>query len=101
MSISVVLKSTRLLVLVTTMVLPFMLSFSGLAQEERAAEKAAVQKAKEETPAKQQPSPQPSTTDPTKKPDDEKKPEDENKPKDPMSPPTFNGLKLRAIGPAF
>src|SRR6267142_1387147 len=101
MPISVVLKSTRLLVLVTIMVMPFMFSFSGQAQEERAAEKAAIQKAKEETPAKQQPSPQTSPLDPAKKPEDDKKPEDESKPKDPMSPPTFNGLKLRSIGPAF
>src|SRR5438105_93064 len=40
------------------------------------------------------------------KPDEAKKPEqpqaeDENRPTDPMSSPTFNGLKLRSIGPAF
>ena len=36
----------------------------------------------------------------TKKPDEEK-PDDENKPRDPMSTATFNGLRLRSIGPAF
>jgi photosystem II stability/assembly factor-like uncharacterized protein len=31
----------------------------------------------------------------------EEKPDDENKPHDPMSTVTFNGLRLRSIGPAF
>jgi photosystem II stability/assembly factor-like uncharacterized protein len=31
----------------------------------------------------------------------EEKPDDENKPRDPMSTATFNGLRLRSIGPAF
>ena len=101
MSICSTLKSTPLFLTIFLFALLVVFALPGLAQEERAAEKAAIQKAKEETPAKQQPSPQTGTPDQTRKPEDEKKPEDENKPKDPMSPPTFNGLKLRAIGPAF
>lgn len=56
---------------------------------------------------KQQPPPEPTKTDATKKAEgedkkpDEQKPEDENKPRDPMSTATFNGLRLRLIGPAF
>src|SRR3984893_9185406 len=101
MSICSTLKSTPLFLAISLFAMLIIFPLPGLAQEERAAEKAAVQKAKEETPAKQQPSPQTGTPDPTKKPEDDKKPEDENKPKDPMSSPTFSGLHLRAIGPAF
>jgi len=104
MSICVVLKSTRLFLLVGIIAFPFIYSFSGLAQEERAVEKTAIQKAKEEA-AKQQPSPQPSQQtggqETNTKSEDEKKSEDENKPKDPMSSPTFSGLKFRSLGPAF
>jgi photosystem II stability/assembly factor-like uncharacterized protein len=88
--------------------LPFLLPFCvlailvtlrpvALAQEEKAAEKAAVQKAKQEAAAKEQASPKP---DEPKK-SDEEKPADDAKPGDPMSSGTFNGLKLRSIGPAF
>ncbi|HEV2835064.1 MAG TPA: hypothetical protein VGW58_07095, partial [Pyrinomonadaceae bacterium] len=46
-----------------------------------------------------QPSPSPQ---PSKEPgSDEPKPEGDNAPRDPMSSPTFNGLRLRSIGPAF
>jgi photosystem II stability/assembly factor-like uncharacterized protein len=69
----------------------------AMAQEEKAAEKAAVQKARQEAAAKEQASPKP---DEPKKPDEEK-PAEEGKPADPMSTGTFNGLKLRSIGPAF
>ena len=104
MSICVVLKSTRLFLLVGIIAFPFIYSFSGLAQEERAVEKTAIQKAKEEA-AKQQPSPQQSQQtggqETSTKSEDEKKSEDENKPKDPMSSPTFSGLKFRSLGPAF
>jgi len=104
MSICVVLKSTRLFMLVGIIAFPFIYSFSGLAQEERAVEKTAIQKAKEEA-AKQQPSPQQSQQtggqETSTKSEDEKKSEDENKPKDPMSSPTFSGLKFRSLGPAF
>ncbi|HXD30233.1 MAG TPA: hypothetical protein VN643_03905 [Pyrinomonadaceae bacterium] len=64
------------------------------AQEEKAAEKAAVQKARQEAAAKEQASPSPAKTDEPKKPEEEK-------PADPMSTGTFNGLRLRSIGPAF
>ena len=46
----------------------------------------------------QQPSPEPS---PEAKTPGEEKPDEENKPRDPMSTVTFNGLRLRSIGPAF
>ncbi len=68
-----------------------------LGQEEKAAEKAAVQKARQEATAKEQASPKPEEP----KKSDEEKPADEGKPADPMSSGTFNGLKLRSIGPAF
>ncbi|HEV7397445.1 MAG TPA: hypothetical protein VGN86_13110, partial [Pyrinomonadaceae bacterium] len=66
-------------------------------QEEKAAEKAAVQKARQEAAAKEQASPKPD--EPKKA--DEDKPAEEAKPSDPMSTGTFNGLRLRSIGPAF
>ncbi|HKP35977.1 MAG TPA: hypothetical protein VJT71_03895 [Pyrinomonadaceae bacterium] len=47
------------------------------------------------------PSPSPSPQ-PSKEPgSDEPKPEGDSAPRDPMSSPTFNGLRLRSIGPAF
>jgi photosystem II stability/assembly factor-like uncharacterized protein len=69
------------------------------AQEERNLEKAAVEKARQEAAAKQQAAPEPVKTE-AKKPDDEKA-DEEKKPADPMSSSTFNGLKLRSLGPAF
>src|SRR5207249_1887460 len=42
----------------------------------------------------------PETAKSTEQKKDEKKLEEE-KPKDPLSAPTFNGLKMRSIGPAF
>ncbi len=105
MSTRVVLKSACLLLLLLLFALIIMPPLSGFAQEEKAKEKTGTQRTKDETPAKQQPSPQPSQSSAAqetgKKPEDEKKPEEENKPRDPMSAPTFNGLKLRSIGPAF
>jgi photosystem II stability/assembly factor-like uncharacterized protein len=50
--------------------------------------------------AQQQPTPDPQKSPEAKKPDEEK-PADENRPSDPMSTATFNGLRLRSIGPAF
>ena len=47
------------------------------------------------------PSPTPSPSPEPTKATEEKKPEEEKKPADPMSSPTFNGLRLRVIGPAF
>jgi photosystem II stability/assembly factor-like uncharacterized protein len=69
------------------------------AQEERVLEKSTVDKAKQDAAAKQQASPEPAKTDEKKA--EEEKADDEKKPADPMSAPTFNGLKLRGIGPAF
>ena len=65
-------------------------------------------KSRKNPPAKQQSPPEPVKPDAdkkteqgdTKKPDEEK-PDDENKPRDAMSTATFNGLRLRSIGPAF
>src|SRR5713226_5782878 len=42
-----------------------------------------------------------SAQDEPKPPQDEQKKDQQQKPADPMSPPTFAGLKLRSIGPAF
>jgi len=60
------------------------------------------QKPKAEDSAKQQPSPspEPAKADPGRRPE-QTGVEDENRPRDPMSTPTFNGLRLRLIGPAF
>src|SRR5712692_9796092 len=69
---------------------------SGFAQ----AEKAPPQKPPPGSAAQQQPSPEPAKPAEGKKPDEEK-PEDESRPRDPLSAPTFNGLRLRSIGPAF
>src|SRR5258705_12561655 len=77
---------------------------SAFAQEERALEKSTVEKARQEAAAKQQASPEPVKMDEKKSEEekgDEEKGDEEKKPTDPMSSPTFNGLKLRAIGPAF
>ncbi|MEP6569878.1 MAG: glycosyl hydrolase [Acidobacteriota bacterium] len=82
------------LLVVLTLPLP------AFAQEERAAEKAAAEKVRQEAAAKQQASPEIAKQDEAKKPEDEKA-EDDKKPADPMSAGTFNGLKLRSIGPAF
>jgi photosystem II stability/assembly factor-like uncharacterized protein len=86
-------KQTCLLLISCLILLPL----TTFAQEERVLEKSTVEKARQEAAAKQQASPQPAKT-------DEKKAEEEkadDKPADPMSSPTFNGLKLRGIGPAF
>src|SRR5882672_6500781 len=93
-------RRTRLFVRLALVALLLLSPLPALAQEERAAERAAIEKARREAAAKQQASPEPAKTDDLKKSEDEKA-EEEKKPKDPMSSPTFNGLKLRAIGPAF
>src|SRR5262245_45713494 len=87
-----VLASILLLVPASFVPSGFSLTF---AQEEKAAERAATQRARQEASPSPSPSPEASRT------TDEKKPEDEKKPADPMSPPTFKGLRLRLIGPAF
>ena len=80
---------------------------TAFAQEERRAEREAAQKARAEAAAKQQASPEtPEAAKPQGSPEaagakDEKKEGDDDKPKDPMATATFNGLRLRSIGPAF
>jgi photosystem II stability/assembly factor-like uncharacterized protein len=54
----------------------------------------------EDRPVQQQPSPVPAKPEPTRSPG-QPGAEDENRPRDPLSSPTFNGLRLRSIGPAF
>src|SRR6266851_4604655 len=76
-------------------------AISGFAQTEEAAS----QKSQTTTAAQQQPSPEAAKPNEAKKPEgqgsDEPRPEGEAGPRDPMSTPTFNGLRLRSIGPAF
>jgi Sortilin, neurotensin receptor 3, len=93
-------KSTRLFS-ASLFVALFMLPPAAFAQGDKASDRAASQKAKQEAAAKQQPSPDAAKQGELKAGEEEKKPEDESKPKDPMSSPTFNGLKFRSIGPAF
>jgi photosystem II stability/assembly factor-like uncharacterized protein len=90
-------RSSSLVVLLALLSLA---ALPTLAQEERATEKAAVEKARQEAAAKPQASPEAAKQDEAKKAEDEKA-EDDKKPADPMSSGTFNGLKLRSIGPAF
>jgi len=71
-------------------------SISAGAQEQKAPEK--PKQKTQQKPETTQPTPEAAKS--TEQKQDEKKPEEE-KPKDPMSAPTFNGLKLRSIGPAF
>jgi photosystem II stability/assembly factor-like uncharacterized protein len=87
-----ILPSTRLITLVLIVLL---LPLSVFAQTEQAA-----QKPRPEDPARQQPSPEPAKPEPTKRPE-QTGAEDENRPRDPMSSQTFNGLRLRSLGPAF
>jgi photosystem II stability/assembly factor-like uncharacterized protein len=70
----------------------------ALGQEEKAAEKQQIEKAKEDA-AKQQPSP---TASPAASPSPEgARGQQPQRPADPMSAPTFMGLRLRLVGPAF
>lgn len=61
----------------------------------------APQKTNQQAPAKPRVSASPSPQESPGKPDDDKKTEEPQRPRDPMSTPTFNGLRLRSIGPAF
>lgn len=97
---SLALRRYRLFVHLALASLLILLPISAFAQEERAAEKAAAQKARQEASAKQQASPETAKAEETRKAEDEKS-DEEKRPADPMSSPTFNGLKLRSIGPAF
>jgi photosystem II stability/assembly factor-like uncharacterized protein len=94
-------QSARLFSPLFLIALLIALPLAAFAQQERAPEKPAAQQPKQEAAPKQQPSPETAKPDETKKQEEEQKPEDDNKPKDPMSSPTFNGLRLRSIGPAF
>ncbi len=93
-------RYAALFINVAVMAFLILLPLSASAQEERAAEKTAREKARQEAAAKQQASPEPAKSADEKKSEDEKG-DEEKKPADPMSSPTFNGLKLRSIGPAF
>ncbi len=74
------------------------------AQEEKRAEKEAVEKQKQEDAKKPEaaatPQEGPKNPQEAKRPEEAKKPEEPKKP-EPMSAPTFAGLRLRSIGPAF
>jgi photosystem II stability/assembly factor-like uncharacterized protein len=94
------LKSSRLFLSLALIALLIVSALAAFAQKEKPAEKPATQQPKQEAPAQQQPSPETAKPGETKKAEEEK-PDEEKKPTDPMSSPTFNGLKLRSIGPAF
>jgi hypothetical protein len=72
----------------------FLLPPNIQAQEEKAAEKAAAEKTKQDE-AKQ------TVADKTQPDADKPKPDASPKPFDPMSSPTFAGLRMRLVGPAF
>lgn len=93
-------KLNRVLVSLLLVAALATLPIVSLAQGRPAAEEQTAARTDQDPPAKQQPSPEPSKQPEAKKPDEEK-PEGENAPRDPMSSPTFNGLRLRSIGPAF
>ena len=93
------LRPNRFFISLSQVALLVMLPISTFAQAEKT-ENAQPQKATQGSSAEQQPSPEVQKPAEGKKPDEEK-PEDESKPRDPMSTPTFNGLRLRSIGPAF
>jgi photosystem II stability/assembly factor-like uncharacterized protein len=92
-------RQARLVVHFVLVSLLIILPAAAFAQEERALERSTIEKARQEAAAKQQASPAPVKSDEKKS--EEEKGDEEKKPADPMSSPTFNGLKLRAIGPAF
>jgi len=75
-------------------------TFVVVAQEARRAERDA-RPAAQNPRSSPQSSPQATTQQTPKPPDEAKKPEEEARPRDPLSTPTFNGLRLRSIGPAF
>jgi photosystem II stability/assembly factor-like uncharacterized protein len=92
-------RQARRVVYFVLVSLLILLPAAAFAQEERNLEKSTVEKARQDAAAKQQASPEPVKADEKKS--EEEKADEEKKPADPMSSPTFNGLKLRAIGPAF
>lgn len=93
------LKSSRFTFAIMIALL-MMAPLSAVAQGVKTADRAAPQKARPEATASPQPAPLAATQDETKKAAEEKA-TDEKKPADPMSTATFNGLRLRSIGPAF
>ncbi len=84
------------LAFLSTLVIPL----PGVAQDPKPVDREAAQKPVRPQ-ASPQASPSPSTQEATRKPKVEKKLEETPSPRDPMSTPTFNGLRLRSIGPAF
>ncbi|MDQ1523994.1 MAG: hypothetical protein QOE47_1918 [Pyrinomonadaceae bacterium] len=87
-------KSFSLALRVVCLVALFIATPAALrAQEEKQTEKETVEKAKQDE-AKRAEAEKP-------KPDDAKKAEEAKKPADPLSAPTFAGLRMRLIGPAF
>src|SRR5205807_2378892 len=96
-------KSNRVIVSYLFFTFLLMLPNPGFGQARPSGEKPAAAKTDQDPPARQQPSPEPSKS-PEARPQgsEEQRPEGESgAPRDPMSPPTFNGLRLRSIGPAF
>src|SRR5260370_25014857 len=96
------LKSNRFSISVLLIALLIAMPMAGFAQGQKPSKS-------RKTPAgKQQSSPESVKPDADQKPEQseaknpgEEKADDENKPRDPMSTVTFNGLRLRSIGPAF
>ena len=96
------LKRIRIALLLASVVLWFAGAFAlGRAQQPNTDVRSKPQTGS----AAQQPSPEAAKANEAKKPEgqggDEPRPEGEAGPRDPMSTPTFNGLRLRSIGPAF
>ena len=88
-------KSNQLVLSLFLVALLVALPLSTFAQGKRAPRSSTRANA-----AQERPTPEPQKSPEAKKPDEEK-PDEENKPRDPMSTATFNGLRLRSIGPAF
>jgi photosystem II stability/assembly factor-like uncharacterized protein len=77
----------------------FLVSMLFLMPLQEASAQAPARKTDEQAPPQATASPSPQ--DAAKKPDEDKKPDEPARPRDPMSTPTFTGLRLRSIGPAF
>ena len=96
------LKSNQFFISLFLTVLLIVLPMAGFGQGQKTG------KSRKNPAAKQQSPPESDKPNADKKPEqgegkkpDEEKADDENKPRDPMSTVTFNGLRLRSIGPAF
>src|SRR5882672_6422952 len=95
-------KSNQFSILLFLAALLIAMPMAGFAQGQKPS------KSRKNPAAKQQSSPESVKPDADQRPEQsearkagEEKPDDENKPRDPMSTATFNGLRLRSIGPAF